>query len=46
VEGRVILAVIARRFAFEKTGKNGEEGVHNNMAVPYDGIRVKVKKAG
>jgi hypothetical protein len=47
VEGKVVLAVIARHFAFEKiglTGKNGEEEVHNNMAVtsvPCDGMRIK-----
>ena len=46
------MAVIARRFAFEKIGltsKNGEEEVHNNMAVTSlqcDGMRIKVKKVG
>jgi cytochrome P450 len=50
VEGKVVLAMIARGFAFEKiglTGKDGEEEVYNNMAVtsvPCDGMRMKVKK--
>jgi cytochrome P450 len=52
VEAKVVLAMIARRFAFEKiglTGKNGEEEVYNHMAVtsvPCDGMRMKVKKVG
>lgn len=52
VEGKVVLAMIVRRFAFEKIGltsRNGEEEVYNSMAVasvPCDGMRVKVKKAG
>jgi hypothetical protein len=42
VEGKVVLAVIARHFAFEKiglTGKNGEEEVHNNMGCHECAVR-------
>jgi cytochrome P450 len=52
VEGKVALAIIARRFAFEKiglTGRNGEEEVYNSMAVasvPCGGMGWKVKKVG
>jgi cytochrome P450 len=50
VEGKVVLAMIARGFEFDKiglTGKDGEAEVYNNMAVtsvPCDGMRMKVKK--
>lgn len=50
VEGKVVLAMTARAFEFEKiglTGKDGEEEVYNHHAVtsvPCDGMRMKVKK--
>ena len=50
IEGKVLLAMIARGFEFEKvglTGKNGEAEVSNGYAVtsvPIDGMRMKVRK--
>lgn len=50
VEGKVVLAMIARAFEFEKvglSGRDGEEEVYSNMAVtsvPCDGMRMKVRK--
>ena len=52
VEGKVVLAMIIKHFAFEKTeltGENGEEEAYKSMAVasvPCDRMRVKVKKVG
>lgn len=52
VEGKVVLVMIMRRFAFEKiglTGRNGEEEAHKSMAVASvlcDRVRVRVKKVG
>lgn len=50
IEGKVLLAMVARGFAFEKvglTGKDGEDEVSNGWAVtsvPIDGMRMRVRR--